>query len=131
MQAYSPPGPKLPMLTCWQSLCLSVLRFSGLDLFLPQHGTFFILLCVVFVLFCFFFGGGRLGILKYCLFLCPAIGHRQLYLPTKANWGQGPSVSYMQMCKFLCNFGNPINTSNKPNSNSVVIEKFESLNTCL
>jgi hypothetical protein len=28
---------------------------------------------------------------------CPAIGHWQLYLPIKTNWGQGPSMSYMHI----------------------------------
>lgn len=40
---------------------------------------------------------------------CAATGHRQLYLPIKATWGQGPSVSYILTHKFPCNFGNQIN----------------------
>lgn len=49
-----------------------------------------------------------LGILKVLLLSpCQAIGCQQLYSPIKVNWGQGPSVSYMQTCKFPCNFGNP------------------------
>ena len=40
---------------------------------------------------------------------CPAIGHWHLYLPTRAYWGQGPSASYRQTCKFLCDFRSWIN----------------------
>ena len=39
---------------------------------------------------------------------CPVNGHRQLYLPIKTNWGQGPSVSYMQTWGFLCNLGDQL-----------------------
>lgn len=67
-QACSPPGPRSLIPTCWQSLCLSILHFSVLDLLLPRHGSFFLLLCPC------------LGILKISpLSLCLATRHRQLF----------------------------------------------------
>jgi hypothetical protein len=55
-------------------------------------------------------GGSRSGILKVStLSPYPATGHLQVYLPIKAKLGQGPSASYMQVCEFPCNFGNPVN----------------------
>jgi hypothetical protein len=65
--------------------CLSILYFSAMAAtsFLAKQLTPFLsFLC--------------LGLLKVLpLSLCPAIGHWQLYLPIKTNWGQGPSVSYV------------------------------------
>ena len=73
-QVYSLPGPQYPTLTCRQSLCLSVLYFSGLDLRLVLY------LCP-----------GILGVLPLSSF--PALAASSLIYQSEVSWGQVPSAS--------------------------------------
>lgn len=69
-----------------------------------------------------------LGILKSCL--CLPVQAQQLCLTNKTNWRQCPSVSYMWLCRFSCNFGDQICNIFHISKSSLLITWYLS-NSCL